>query len=105
LKTKFSITLDAYDAQLLEKTISIGCLLRGSHRRYLLRWIIRAVCADDQNVTFELSEGVWARLTALAETHGMTLDELFGECVEKGLPNLEHEVLGEQFVERRNRGD
>jgi len=53
VKKKLTITLDDYDAQLFEKAIRIACRLRGdgdepqgSHRRFLLRWIIGAVCSS-----------------------------------------------------------
>ena len=52
MKTKITLTLDEYDAAVLDKAIRIACKLRGdgdepqsSHRRYLLRWIIGAVCS------------------------------------------------------------
>ena len=52
MKKKITLTLDAYDAQMLDQAIRIACLLRGggdeprsSHQRYLLRWIIGAVCS------------------------------------------------------------
>ena len=52
MKTKFSLTLDDYEAQLLDQAIRVACRLRGagdepdsSHRRYLMRWIIIAVCS------------------------------------------------------------
>ena len=53
---------------------------------------------EDLNIRVELSEATYAQLVALAETHDRTLDDLIRECVQKGLPGLEREVLGEQFV-------
>ena len=52
MKKKITLTLDAYDAQLLEKAVCTACRLRGdgdepqsSHSRFVLRWIIGAVCS------------------------------------------------------------
>ncbi len=52
MKTKFSITLDGYDAQLLDNAVRIACRMRGggdepdsSNRSFVLRWIIVAVCS------------------------------------------------------------
>lgn len=52
MKTKFSITLDEYSSGLLDKAVRVACRMRGAgddatgtHRRFVLRWIIGAVCA------------------------------------------------------------
>ncbi len=52
MKRTYTVTLDEYDAALLEKAVRIANGLRGdddetqgSHRRYLLCWIISAVCS------------------------------------------------------------
>ncbi len=50
MKAKIALTLDDYDAAVLDNAVRIACKLRGdepqnSHRRYLLCWIIGAVCS------------------------------------------------------------
>ncbi|MSU62125.1 MAG: hypothetical protein EXS31_06975 [Pedosphaera sp.] len=52
MKRTYTITLDDYDAALLEQAIRIACRLRGdgdetqrSNRSFVLRWILRAVSA------------------------------------------------------------
>ena len=52
MKSKITLTLEDYDAQLLDKAVRIVCLLRGdgdepdsSNRRFVLRWIVGAVCS------------------------------------------------------------
>jgi hypothetical protein len=52
VKRTITLTLDDYDAQVLDKAIRAACRLRGdgdepdsSNRRFLLRWIIGAVCS------------------------------------------------------------
>lgn len=52
MKKKITITLDEYDARVFERAVRIACRIRGdgdepdgSNRRFVLRWIIGAVCS------------------------------------------------------------
>jgi len=52
MKTKITLTLDDYHAQIFDEAVRIACRIRGdgdepdrSNRRFVLRWIIGAVCS------------------------------------------------------------
>lgn len=49
-------------------------------------------------IVTDLDEQTFARLTAIAEDQGISIEALIEQAVERGMPRVEAEVLGPQFV-------
>lgn len=54
-------------------------------------------------IPVEFSEATFARLVALSERRGQSVESLLVASIASGLPQLEREVLGEQFVDGHRR--